>query len=232
MLERLCDRLKTRGLAIEELSITLGLDSGEKCRRDIRLALPMQDHKIILSLLRLDLQKQVLNSGVNFLSIKVEPVKPRTFQHSLLRPTTPSPDKLVHTLARLRNLVGDDQVGYPQLLNTHRPDAFNLHRARFENRPHVHRVIENQTSAERRAEGATIQLSFRRQRPPRAIHLRTDQIVFCAGPWRSSGDWWASGNRGNGWAREEWDIELSNGGLYRIYWDCVEKKWFLDGVYD
>jgi protein ImuB len=51
-----------------------------------------------------------------------------------------------------------------------------------------------------------------------------------AGPWRTSGEWWAS----TAWSRDEWDIALDSGGLYRLY--CVHApqraNWFLDGSYD
>jgi len=45
-------------------------------------------------------------------------------------------------------------------------------------------------------------------------------------PWRTSGDWWTT----NPWARDEWDIALSDGALYRIY--CEPRGWFVEGSYD
>ena len=51
-------------------------------------------------------------------------------------------------------------------------------------------------------------------------------IATANGPWRTSGDWW----RPSMWDREEWDVELSNGGLYRVY--QASQRWFLEGMYD
>ena len=57
------------------------------------------------------------------------------------------------------------------------------------------------------------------------------EIVWMAGPWRSSGDWWAH----EGWARDEWDIAVrrSNGiTLYRLVRDLMSGGWFVEGTYD
>jgi protein ImuB len=49
------------------------------------------------------------------------PVEPRTTQHGLFLPSSPEPEKLEITLARIRGLVGAANVGAPELLDTHRP---------------------------------------------------------------------------------------------------------------
>jgi hypothetical protein len=69
------------------------------------------------------------------------------------------------------------------------------------------------------------------------------KILWSAGPWRSSGDWWAEQSSAkNGveaaqvWDREEWDIALAQDGgsvgLYRIYQDSGSGEWFADASYD
>jgi protein ImuB len=54
------------------------------------------------------------------------------------------------------------------------------------------------------------------------------KVVQLAGPWRTSGDWWDCDE----WARDEWDVELSDGGIYRIYRDLKSSLWFIEGAYD
>ncbi|MGA8539705.1 MAG: DNA polymerase Y family protein [Terriglobales bacterium] len=57
------------------------------------------------------------------------------------------------------------------------------------------------------------------------------EIVWTAGPWRSSGDW----SEQEGWSREEWDIAVPNETslvLYRLVQDKISGKWFLEGMYD
>lgn len=57
------------------------------------------------------------------------------------------------------------------------------------------------------------------------------EIIWAAGPWRSSGDWWEQ----EGWARDEWDIMLQNEtgiALYRLVRDHFSARWAVEGSYD
>jgi len=52
------------------------------------------------------------------------------------------------------------------------------------------------------------------------------RVMEWAGPWRTSGDWWTF----DPWLRDEWDMALSDGALYRLY--CEPRGWFVEGSYD
>ena len=52
------------------------------------------------------------------------------------------------------------------------------------------------------------------------------KVLEFAGPWRTSGDWWTI----DPWHRDEWDIALSDGALYRLF--CNPRGWFVEGSYD
>jgi len=57
------------------------------------------------------------------------------------------------------------------------------------------------------------------------------EIVWTAGPWRSSGDW----SEQEGWSREEWDIAVPAENeiiLYRLVEDKLSRNWWLEGMYD
>ena len=85
-----------------------------------------------------------------------------------------------------------------------------------------------------------IGLPLRRFRPPLASHIEfrdekpsllrshifIGPIVHTRGPFFSSGNWWDSGR----WAREEWDVETSDGSLFRIF--RSSDGCFVEGVYD
>jgi protein ImuB len=73
--------------------------------------------------------------------------------------------------------------------------------------------------------------------------LEGGRVEACAGPWRTSGDWWRvqdarvqraldGAHAQVGWDRDEWDVALADGGIYRIYRDCSRNRWFVDGIVD
>ena len=59
----------------------------------------------------------------------------------------------------------------------------------------------------------------------RGVH---GKILRLAGPWRICGDWWTD----HPWARDEWDVAVSDGALYRIYFERISGRWFVEGSYD
>ncbi len=78
-------------------------------------------------------------------------------------------------------------------------------------------------------------VTVREAKPVRLRCLDRDdvagEIVWTAGPWRSSGDW----SEQEGWSREEWDIAVSVATglvLYRLVQDKFGGKWFVEGTYD
>ncbi len=225
MLTTLCSRLREYGLAVESLDIVLELTDRSFFERTVKPALPMEDPKTILSLVRLDLRAHPPSAGVRGITLCAHPCPPRRFQHSLLQPAAPHPEKLARTLTRLQALMGEQNVGVPRLLDTHRTDAFRLEPPRLDDKTGTRGALPSANP-----EGPS--LSLRRLRPPQPTELRNERIVSCAGPWRSSGDWWAGGERSDAWSRDEWDVEYTDGGIYRVYWDHRLKQWFVEGVYD
>ncbi len=53
-------------------------------------------------------------------------------------------------------------------------------------------------------------------------------VRVASGPWGLEEEWWSTDRL----ERDYWDVELSGGGLYRIYRDRASGDWFADGVYD
>ncbi|MFQ5738037.1 MAG: hypothetical protein ACE5JX_03420 [Acidobacteriota bacterium] len=264
LLDRLCRSLHHHGLATDCLQIGLRLSGGGFYERSYRLAFPMRNPKVLLSLLRLKLQSDPPGAAITAVSLEAHPARPQVFQYSLLEPSGPSPEDFSRTMARLTALIGEKDLGSPVVLDTHRPDARDLtsftplerRRKRAGGRgprtppsggsdPRLAECGEKEAGWKRKS-----QLVLRRIRPPLPTSIHTHQIVACSGPWRSSGEWWeepsAAGNpnggrsrssplgsrAGRGWSHEEWDVELTDGRICRIYWDRRRKSWFLEGIYD
>ncbi len=169
-------------------------------------------------------------------SLQLEATSPRVIQYSLLQPPVPAPENLARTLGRLWALVGEENAGSPILPDSHRPDAFRVQpfqcksqgdaASSWESPPPLS-PVSNEVDWEQQ-----LQLSLRRFRRPRPLRIRPGQIRTESGPWRSSGDWWQVSPQRIGWSREEWDLELRDGTLARVFWDPNQLSWFLEGFYD
>jgi protein ImuB len=225
LLDALCARLRSRGLATNELRLRLKLENSGEHERMLRFPSPMLDPQAFLKLLQLDLSAHPAPAPIVHVWLEAEPVKPRAAQNGLFLPLAPEPEKLEVTLARLKALAGEENVGAPALVDTHRPGAFRMRR------------FGEQSSA---PTGARANAALRIMRPARSarvqmasgqpVHVQAEgvrgHVVSCAGPWRTSGDWWTA----DPWSRDEWDVALSDGALYRIY--IEQGRWFVDGSYD
>jgi protein ImuB len=204
------------------------LETGGTHERCLRLPVPSLDTKAFLKLLQLDLESHPPAAPIVRLWMGVNPVKPQAAQTGLFIPVAPEPVKLELTLARIQAFVGEGRVGTPELLDTYRPDAFRINKGM--------RVVGKQRSKN----AAVPFLALRIFRPRRAARVAITsgqpsfvmaegvrgRVLELAGPWRTSGDWWTA----DAWQRDEWDIALSDGVIYRIY--CEPAGWYVEGSYD
>jgi protein ImuB len=230
LLSDLCARLESWGLATCELRLHLTLEDGTTHDRALRLPFPTRDHRACWKLLQLDLESHPPQAPITGIRLAAAPAPPRAMQHGLFLPPAPEPEKLELTLARLAHLVGAENAGAAELLDTHRPDAFRMQpflltAAREAALPaHETRLALRLFRPPRRA---TVQVAG--ERPIRvAARGVQGQVISRAGPWRASGDWWAA----HAWSRDEWDVALTDGALYRLFCDRRRGGWFVEGSYD
>jgi protein ImuB len=220
-----CARLLSNAMAANEVTTHLELEGHPAHTRTLHLPVPMREPKSLLKLLQMDLEAHPPQAPTLALLLALKPVHPRTVQTGIFLPVTPASDKLELTLARIRSIVGETNVGLPQLWDTHHPQPFTL--------------VPSQPTAANSQQPIANSQALRYFRPPLPATVSLDgdrparlsapgihgKILNAAGPWRTSGDWWTS----TVWAHDEWDIALSNGALYRIYRDTA---WFVEGSYD
>lgn len=244
-----------------KFSVSPCLRGHERFERTLRLPVPMLDAEVFLKLLQLDLQAHPPQAAVTKIWLRAEPAEPRRAQNGLFVPQAPESERLELTMARIQRVVGssgqwpvgsgqenrqstiDNQpcssearVGSPEILDTHRPEGFR-----------VSTFVAPSTATVQQSKSEPV-TAFRAFRPPlpavvtvregRPAHIASPErpamrgeIAWCAGPWRSSGEWWTE----QPWSRQEWDVAVRNEegvALYRIYRDEIGEKWFVQGTYD
>jgi protein ImuB len=277
LLVQLCARLEARALAIRAVHIRFDLepsfekdfqalkdDSRKKIAakhyaKVLNLPVPMRDSKMLLKLLRLQLQSDPPRAPIQKIVLAVDSAPPRVLQSGMFVPCAPDPEELELTIARLAKLVGDSNVGSPELLDTHRPENFRMSAfITCVERTKKRQKKSASPNGEECREVREIKAGFRVLRPsvPVTVELREEQpvrvclrgmygeVVAASGPWRTSGDWWQE----DAWHQEEWDVAIDFGpshgrrgqslnsspqyGVYRIYYDALRRSWFVRGLYD
>jgi protein ImuB len=190
--------------------------------KTLNLPVPMRDSKMLLKLLRLQLQADPPAGGIVKITLGADPARPRSTQHGLFVPNSPDPEKLELTVARLAKLVGNANIGSPELTDTHRPGEFRMNkffaqpnetRARGKaSRKSVAGGDGGLAPVRRPATGCRIfrprlaaRVELREGRPVKLFFRGLyGRVVTASGPWKISGDWW----REDAWQQEEWDLEI------------------------
>ncbi|HMM80504.1 MAG TPA: hypothetical protein PKC65_10825 [Pyrinomonadaceae bacterium] len=132
------------------------------------------------------------------------------------------------TVNKLKKLVGEDNVGLPVILDQRITEPFVL------DPQLLPKGIETTNTEPRRPT-----LAFTYYRPPLRAEViyRDGRLVFVrtryfdayvteySGVWRGTSTWWD-----RPWKTHQWDIEIEDGGIYRL---CkISKEWLLLGEYD
>src|SRR5438132_1097551 len=334
LLEPLSTRLERRDRGAAVLHILLRLvtrgSGAELYARRLELPSPMRDVRTLRTLALLDLESHPPPAGIDRVSIVIDPTPGRVLQHTLFTRAHPTPEQLSTLLARLAAVMGQDRIGVPATVDTYRPGAFAMTAFKTDHGPGagdsgLGAGLRSQPPAS--SPHSPLMSALRRCRQPvparvaiadgRPIRVTTDRrgfaggvVVHCAGPWRTSGDWWAGSagevggtrpersargssececasevsgrgapralrndtrasardsleplrgahapsNSGGGgvpaainksgaprdvkngvpraFNRDEWDISLSDGAVYRIFQDRDTDAWFIDAIVD
>src|SRR5215470_3477796 len=244
LLDRLLARLALRGLICGDLRLSLGLIGHGRDERTVTVAAPSNELKPLLTLIRLHLEAQPPSAAVETVRLAAVPERLRPMQLDLFRPHGPAPAVLAVTLARLAVLCGTDRLGAPVLADSYRPEAYGL--------VDFAQSLSGANNGQRTPDTGQRLLALRALRPARAlevfyrrdqpdfVRLVTDQpneacaysctgrVVTLAGPWRLQGEWWHA----DPIHRDYYDAQLSDGAVYRLYFDLARQQWFVDGVYD
>jgi len=229
-LDRLALELSAAQFVAVELVLCLDLENEVQHTRTFRLPEPTGDVEILFRTLHTHLESLQTDTAIVGVQLQIIPARPLVLQQGLFETGLRDPHAFAETLARVAALVGSDRVGTPQLEDSHRSDAIKLIPPLAVIPPAAEFVVH-----------PPLGLPLRRFRPPLPVKLEftgrqptylwaepfNGSIESIRGSWPSSGEWWQPDRA---WARTEWDIALTGGGLYRLI--QVNTAYFLEGEYD
>ena len=191
------------------------LEDGEKIIRTLQIPAPTRDVDTLYGIAAQYLETLQTTAPVTGFHLEVLPSRPAGHQFDLFQGGLKDPNRFFQTLARLAALVGNEKVGIPQRIDTHRPDSLQM-------------VMPELAVPEKRQKSGRPKTGpgLRRYRPGIAARVELNdgkpvlmqsslisgRILEARGPWKLSGNWWDRTR----WETKEWDIALDNGGLYRI----------------
>jgi len=255
LLEPLSTRLERRDRGAAVLHVELGLVTRDVHACRLELPSPLRDVRALRTLVLLDVGAHPPSAAIDRVTVTIEPTPGRILQHALFARPHPTPEQLSTLLARLGALMGQDRIGAPALVDSCRPGAFAMTAFAIEH--HVPASCPPPPVPERELPISVLR-RCRQPIPARVVmddghrpqRVSSDRrgfaggaVLSCAGPWRTSGAWWEeelvrtagagldSGRRGP-WSRDEWDVALGDGAVYRIFRDRTTDGWFIDGVMD
>ena len=125
----LCEELTSHGFAAQNLNLCLKHEKLPPTERILHLPFPARDARLLSKLLQLHFEADPFPAAVTGIHLRIEAVPPRSRQEGLFRAGAPTPERLEVTLHRLGQLVGLENVGRAELLDSHRPRPFVM--ARF-----------------------------------------------------------------------------------------------------
>jgi protein ImuB len=236
LLERMIERLAVRGLVAGDVTLDFGLADRSRDQRRVTVASATNEIRALLTLITLSIEAAPPAAAVEAIALGVEARRPRPAQAGFFTPPTPAPGRLETTLARLVALCGPDQVGMLRAQDSWRPEA--VHLMPFDAPPSF------TAGAELSPGGNVTRLALRAIRPAEEVEVMCDRgapefvrgrsiaarVVTLAGPWHRDGEWWNGAD--GGFARDYYDLALSDGAVYRAYRDRHTHRWFVDGIYD
>ncbi len=235
-LDQLVRRVGLASLVIQDLAVSLKLESGETHDRTLKIPAPTRDVEVLFRIVHNYLETVRTPSAVISISLRAQPCSAETQQFQLFETAVRDPNRFYETIGRLGALLGSDRVGTPVLRDSFKPDDFAFEpittRSQATSTPKQTTVFSNDAPVAR-------SLLLRRFRPPLSITVKLHEgqpasirnarfnaaVVRSAGPFRLSGEWWE-----NLWSREEWDIETKQGDLFRLIRE--NNQWLLEGAYD
>lgn len=222
--------------------------------RTLTLPAPMRDAKVLRTLILLDLEahppvdETAHCLGIDIVEVELGVTPGRILQKSMLAHDVPAVEDVATLTARLQALMGESRVGSPVVLDTYDSRKSSLKpfvapKQASTQHPSTHCVRSGQAMLRRFRIPLSVRVETDRGQPVRVVlnerRLALSEprrgeskgmVTRCAGPWRTSGQWWTADR--DTWDRDEWDVGMDSGVIYRLARDRATDRWEVEGVID
>ena len=244
LLDRLCARLSGRGRAVVRFTLSLALDSGGTRALPLTLARPSAQPRLLLDLLRHQLEHLTLEKAVTGLRLSVEEDCEDRGQQLALGETPAGDAALEVVLSRLGSTLGPDALYSAQLAAHHLPERASGS-SPFRP-PRRDRVLPGElrlaAAAHAPLDETLLERPSRLLAHPVHIEVRQDgagapsaallfgrwrRILSLAGPERLRGEWWA-----HAFYREYFRVHAEHVGPLWVFRDGRDGRYFLQGLFD
>ena len=241
--DELALELEVAQVAAYVLEVRLQLDDKSSASQRIEVPEPSGRAETLFRILETGLERFSTKAAIVGVELRFEVMAAQQKQGDFFAVGLEDAAGFAETADRIAAIVGPQRSGSPRIREGWRPDAFFLTRL---NEVAAHDELatkkdgaESETTGLTEAPDPRLGLPISRFRPPRPVRVRCEHrqpvalesgefsgaIAGVKGPWVASGNWWEPAP----WARVEWDVELKNGGLLKIYQQ--RNHWYLEGVY-
>lgn len=234
MLHQLLLRATIRLVSLAAITLILELEGGTTHTRSVRPAQPGNDKQFWIRLLHLDLQTHPPQAAVLAVKLHAEPGNTSKIQLGLYSPPLPEPARLDVTVAQLKVILGEENVGCPVLTDSHGPESYTVEPF----------TLSSETSLP--GFPLRLRLSARQLRPPEQISINLKHcrpwnfllfqqrfaVEHAYGPWIAGGEWWNEMS----WKIEQWDVIARTASGSTLYCcvghDLLRDRWQITALYD
>ncbi len=230
--ERLVSRLGARRMVPSMLTLSLDLEPAGVHVVSVRPAAPTGEVRSLVGLLRRAIDATPPPTAVRGFSVSATGDLAIPAQGDLFGIPMPDPGTLGNLLGRLGALAGPEAVGAPVA-------GDGRARSGGELGPFAPRALPQVRPG---LGGRPVALALRRFADLPAVRVRvlagrpaaidgaglSGPVVHAAGPWYIDAAWWTD----RPLAGACWDVEISGRGLYRLWHDMAQDRWFAEGGLD
>lgn len=250
LLERQLSELAQKGLGCEKVLVILKTDNNNEIPIHVSVAKETNKPKPFVDLLALELNNVILPDPVKEIQISIQTIFPLSSEQiSLYQKKETKP--LGQILTRLKRVLGNGNILSPRVISSNKPEG-RLQLISYS--PPKKGNSKEFTGRKKKGEKSVpeptkTQVSFsensisgfRLYDPPKPATVREQnglirfviadswygEVERQKGPWEISGEWWSER-----YDRNYFEIELSEGEQYLIFFDHSSQKWFLQGIFD